>query len=38
MSNVNPFNGFRPMQEQFRAQLPVGGYIAVIQDARAEPC
>ena len=36
MSNVNPFNGFRPMQEQFRAQLPVGGYIAVIQDARAE--
>ena len=36
MSNVNPFNGFRPMQEQFRAQLPVGGYIAVIQDALAE--
>ena len=36
MSNVNPFNGFRPMQEQFRAQLPVGGYIAAIQDALAE--
>ena len=36
MSNVNPFNGFRPMQEQFRAQLPVGGYVAAIQDALAE--
>lgn len=35
-SNIQPFNGFRPMQEQFRAQLPVGGYISVIQDARAE--
>ena len=35
-SNIQPFNGFRPMQEQFRVQLPVGGYIAVIQDAQAE--
>ena len=35
-SSIQPFNGFRPMQEQFRVQLPVGGYIAVIQDAQAE--
>lgn len=35
-NNIQPFNGFRPMQEQFRTQLPVGGYVAVIQDARAE--
>jgi len=35
-NSIQPFNGFRPMQEQFRTQLPVGGYIAVIQDAHAE--
>ncbi len=35
-NNIQPFNGFRPIQEQFRAQLPVGGYITTIQDARAE--
>lgn len=35
-NNIQPFNGFQPVQEQFRTQLPVGGYIAVIQDARAE--
>ena len=36
MNEIKPFNGYKPVQEQLREQLPVGGYVCQIINAQAE--
>lgn len=36
MSELRRFNGYKPMPETFREQLPVGGYVARIQAVKVE--
>ena len=36
MNEINPFEGYKPVQEQLREQLPVGGYVCQIINAQAE--
>lgn len=36
MNEIRPFNGYKPVQEQLREQLPVGGYVCQIINAQVE--
>lgn len=37
MNKLQQFAGYRPVQSSHRAQLPIGGYVAMIIDAHMEP-